>query len=179
MMLVGWGAARVLPGGRPPLLVQIPPLRVPQLSNVMKKVTSRLVWYSQEVIPLFLFATAMLFILDRLHLLAVLRSLIAPVVVDFLGLPEKSADAFLIGFLRRDYGAAGLFQMAQHGLLNARQILVSMTLVTLFMPCVAHMLVTYRERGAKITAVIFAFVMSYALLVGAGLNAFFQRFPLI
>ncbi len=179
MMLVGWGAARVLPGGRPPLLVQIPPLRVPQLSNVMKKVTSRLVWYSQEVIPLFLFATAMLFILDRLHLLAVLRSLIAPVVVSFLGLPEKSADAFLIGFLRRDYGAAGLFQMAQHGLLNARQILVSMTLVTLFMPCVAHMLVTYRERGAKITAVIFAFVMSYALLVGAGLNAFFQRFPLI
>ncbi len=179
MMLIGWMASRVLPGGRPPLLVQIPPIRVPQFSNVMKKVTSRLVWYSQEVIPLFLFATALLFVLDKVHLLAVLRNMIAPVVVDFLGLPEKCADAFLIGFLRRDYGAAGLFHMAQQGLLNPRQVLVSMVLVTLFMPCVAHMLVTYRERGLKITAAIFIFVMSYAILTGGAINAFLQRFPLI
>lgn len=179
MLLVGWGAARVIPGGRPPLLVQIPPLRLPKASNVFKKVTARLTWYSQEVIPLFMAATAVLFVLDKLHLLKKITSGMAPVVVNLLGLPEKAAEAFLIGFLRRDYGAAGLFDLAQQGLMDARQVAVSMVLVTLFMPCVAHMLVTYRERGAKVTALIFIFVMSYALLVGAAINQLLLKFPIV
>lgn len=179
MILVGWGASRVIPGGRPPLLVQIPPLRLPKASNVFKKVTARLTWYSQEVIPLFMAATAALFILDQLHVLKKITAAMSPVVVGFLGLPEKSAEAFLIGFLRRDYGAAGLFDLAQQGLMDARQVTVSMVLVTLFMPCVAHMLVTCRERGVKMTALIFAFVMSYAILMGAAINQLLIRFPLI
>lgn len=179
MMMVGWGAARIIPGGRPPLLVQIPPLRLPKASNVFKKVTSRLTWYSQEVIPLFMTATAVLFVLDKLHWLKKITSGMSPVVVGFLGLPEKAAEAFLIGFLRRDYGAAGLFDLAQQGLMDSRQVAVSMVLVTLFMPCVAHMLVTYRERGARATALIFIFVMSYALLVGAGINQLLLNFPIL
>lgn len=179
MLLVGWGASRIIPGGRPPLLVQIPPLRLPKASNVFKKVTTRLTWYSQEVIPLFMAATAALFVLDKLHLLKKITAGMAPVVVNFLGLPEKAAEAFLIGFLRRDYGAAGFFDLAQQGLMDARQVAVSMVLVTLFMPCVAHMLVTYRERGAKATALIFTFVMSYALLVGAAINQLLLIFPIV
>jgi len=179
MLLVGWGASRIIPGGRPPLLVQIPPLRLPKASNVFKKVTTRLTWYSQEVIPLFMAATAALFVLDKLHLLKKITAGMAPVVVNFLGLPEKAAEAFLIGFLRRDYGAAGFFDLAQQGLMDARQVAVSMVLVTLFMPCVAHMLVTYRERGAKTTALIFTFVMSYALLVGAAINQLLLKFPIV
>lgn len=179
MILVGWAASRVIPGGRPPLLVQIPPLRLPKVSNVFKKVTARLTWYSREVIPLFLAATAVLFTLDQLHLLKRITRAFSPLVVGLLGLPEKSAEAFLIGFLRRDYGAAGLFDLAQRGLMNPRQAAVSMILVTLFMPCVAHMLVTCRERGVKTTAVIFAFVMTYAILMGAAVNQFLLVFPLV
>lgn len=179
MMLVGWSASKIIPGGRPPLLVQIPPLRLPQASNVFKKVTARLKWYSKEVIPLFLIATAVLFVLDKLKWLVILRNWCAPVVVHFLGLPVESTDAFIIGFLRRDYGAAGLFDLAQKGLMNPRQVLVSMVLVTLFMPCIAHMLVTLKERGAKVTTVIFVFVMTYAILVGAAVNWIVARFGIL
>jgi ferrous iron transport protein B len=170
MMLVGWVAARVLPGGRSPFLVELPPLRWPQPSNIYKKVKARLKWYTKEVIPLFVYATLVLFFLDRFHLLAMIEKVFSPVVVSFLGLPAKATEAFLIGFFRRDYGAAGFFNMTKQGLLLPRQVVVSMVVITLFMPCVAHLLVTLKERGLKATALISAFVFSFALGVGGAVN---------
>jgi ferrous iron transport protein B len=170
MMLVGWGAARVLPGSRSPFLVELPPLRRPKASNILKKVRMRLKWYIKEVIPLFVLATFVLFVLDKIHLLALVIRGASPFVVSFLGLPARATEAFLIGFFRRDYGAAGFFQMSQQGLLNPRQLAVSMVVITLFMPCVAHFLVTVKERGMKAAGWIAIFVFSFALAVGGSLN---------
>ncbi|MCG3205450.1 MAG: GTPase Der [Elusimicrobia bacterium] len=170
MLLVGWGAAKLLPGARSPFLMELPPLRIPKISNIFKKVKARLKWYTKEVIPLFILATSILFVLDKLKILEKLESFVAPLVVSFLGLPAKASEAFLIGFLRRDYGAAGFFKMAQAGLLDTRQITVSMVVITLFMPCVAHLLITIKERGIKAASAITLFVMTFALSVGGLLN---------
>ena len=170
MMLVGWAAARVIPGSRSPFLVELPPLRMPKIGNIFKKVKMRLKWYTKEVIPLFVLATFVLFVLDKIHLLSRIITLASPFVVSFLGLPARATESFLIGFFRRDYGAAGFFQMAQAGLLNPRQVAVSMVVITLFMPCVAHLLITIKERGFKVAAMISAFVFGFALVVGGGLN---------
>ncbi len=170
MLSVGWGAARLLPGARAPLLIEIPPLRIPKLSNIYKKVRARLKWYLKEVIPLFILATFILFLMDKVHLLQALTKTASPLVVNFLGLPEKATEAFLIGFLRRDYGAAGFFTLAKQGLLNTRQVAVSMVVITLFMPCIAHVLMTFKERGFKAATVITGFVMGFALLVGGAVN---------
>lgn len=170
MMLVGWAASRVIPGSRSPFLVELPPLRMPKAGNIAKKVKMRLKWYIKEVIPLFVLATFVLFVLDKLRLLTRVIELASPFVVSFLGLPARATEAFLIGFFRRDYGAAGFFQMAQAGLLNPRQVAVSMVVITLFMPCVAHLLITIKERGLKVAAWISAFVFAFALAVGGSLN---------
>lgn len=170
MLMVGWAAARVLPGSRSPFLVELPPLRRPKMLNIFKKVKMRLKWYIKEVIPLFVLATLILFALDQFGLLSRLTRVASPVVVGLLGLPEQATEAFLIGFFRRDYGAAGFFQMAQDRLLNPRQVAVSMVVITLFMPCVAHLLVTIKERGLRTTGWIAAFVLSFSLGVGALLN---------
>src|SRR5207302_1700965 len=87
MMSVGWATARLLPGARSPFLMELPPLRIPKLSNIFKKVRARLKWYIKEVIPLFVFATFILFVLDKVKLLTWLEDLFSPVVVSFLGLP--------------------------------------------------------------------------------------------
>jgi len=42
MLSVGWLAARVLPGERSPLLLELPPLRLPIMSNVLIKTLARL-----------------------------------------------------------------------------------------------------------------------------------------
>ena len=36
-------------------------------------------------------------------------------MIGWLGLPAEAGAAFLMGFLRRDFGATGLFVMQTHG----------------------------------------------------------------
>lgn len=76
-----------------------------------------------------------------------------------------------MGFLRRDYGAAGLFRMSGDGRLTGAQALVALTVMTLFVPCVANLLMIIRERGIRVGLAILGFVTAVALATGAALNA--------
>lgn len=167
---VGALASRILPGAPAPFLLEIPPMRLPQMSNLFRKVAARLEWYLWEVIPLFVYSTAALYFLDLLGWLSAVERFFAPVVTGLLGLPEKAAEAFLLGFFRRDYGAAGLYHLQREGLLSLRQSAVSLVAITLFMPCIAMWLVSLKERGLKATLGISVFVLGYALAVAGALN---------
>jgi len=81
-----------------------------------------------------------------------------------------------MGFLRRDYGAAGLFTLAQDGLLSGVQAVVALTVMTLFVPCVANLLMIVRERGVRVATAILAFVTVVAVLTGTLLNHGFGFF---
>lgn len=112
LVLVGCLAAKVLPGDRTPFIMELPPLRVPQFRNVLTKTWLRVRWYLGEAVPLFLAGTALLFVLDRIGALAQPIAIARPVVTKLLGLPPEMAQVFVMGFLRRDYGAAGLYALA-------------------------------------------------------------------
>jgi ferrous iron transport protein B len=143
-------------------------MRRPQLSNVLAKTLSRLEWYLKEIIPLFALGTALLFMLDRLRLLETIAALGKPLVAGWLGLPEQTMAAFLIGFMRRDFGAVYLLDAATgpSPLLDPHQILVAMVTITLFMPCVANLFMIAREHGAKVAAAMISFIIPFAFLVG-------------
>ncbi|MGZ4150440.1 MAG: ferrous iron transport protein B, partial [Actinomycetota bacterium] len=134
LLSVGWLSARVIPGPRSDFIVELPPMRVPSLRNVAVKTAARLEWYLKEVIPVFVLGTVALFVLDATGALAWAERTLAPVISGWLGLPESATGSFLIGFLRRDYGAAGLFALARDGALTGTQILVSLVVITLFIP---------------------------------------------
>jgi len=72
---------------------------------------------------------------------------------------------------RRDYGAAGLFLMARDGALTHVQAVVALTVMTLFVPCVANFLMIVKERGLRIGLAILAVVTTIAVGTGAVLNA--------
>ena len=171
MVLVGFLAARVLTGDRSDFVMELPPLRLPRLRNLVTKTALRVRWYLGEAVPLFLIGTALLFVLDRVGGLAALASAARPVVTGLLGLPPKAAEVFVMGFLRRDYGAAGLFLMARGGSLTHVQAVVALTVMTLFVPCVANFLMIVKERGLRIGLAILAFVTVIAVGTGAVLNA--------
>ncbi len=59
-LLSGWLAAQVLPGRATPFYMEIPPMRLPSLSNVLLKTLARLQWYFLEVLPLFLIASVLI-----------------------------------------------------------------------------------------------------------------------
>ena len=116
MIAVGWLAARVLPGERGAFVVELPPMRLPALVNVLSKTAARVEWYLKEALPLFLVGTFVLFLLDRLRLLGAIIRAGEPLVTGFLGLPKEASAAFLIGFLRRDFAATRpLRHVAQRG----------------------------------------------------------------
>ncbi|MBI2267458.1 MAG: ferrous iron transport protein B [Armatimonadetes bacterium] len=166
VFIVGRAASHVIPGKRSAFLLEIPPLRLPRFGNIWVKTVSRVRWFLVEAVPLFLLGTLLLFVLDRTGALLVLERLARPLISDFLGLPIQSTAAFLLGFLRRDYGAAGLFDLANKGLMNPHQVIVSLVTITLFVPCVANFFIILKEYGTKIALLISGFVMVYAFLVG-------------
>ncbi|MGC8917478.1 MAG: ferrous iron transport protein B [Thermoanaerobaculum sp.] len=167
---VGWAAARILPGRSSDFLLEIPPLRVPQLGNILIKTAARTEWYLEEAVPLFVLGTLLLFALDATGLLAGLETLAKPVVRGLLGLPPEAASSFLVGFLRRDYGAAGLYALRDAGKLDGVQAVVSLVVITLFVPCIANFFMMIKERGLKTATAIVAFIVPFAFLVGGLLN---------
>ncbi len=174
IFLVGWLAAKLVPGKAGDFILEIPPIRTPKLSNILIKVLARTEWYLKEAVPLFIVGTLLLYVLDFFHILIKLQRLFAPVVVVGLGLPAQASNAFLIGFLRRDYGAAGLYAMQKAGALNPVQTVVALTVITLFIPCIANFLVMIKERGTKTGMAIAGFIMVYSFGIGWLMNLAFH-----
>ena len=102
--------------------------------------------------------------------LRIVYSVARPVVVDFLGLPVETAQVFIIGFFRRDYGAAGLYKLWESGLLTGNQIVVALLVMSLFLPCLATLIVMIKELGLRWALGILIFVMVISLLSGGLLN---------
>ncbi len=168
--LVGYIAGRLMPGQSSDFMIEIPPFRLPKLSNVLVKTVSRVEWFLKEALPLFLLGTFVLFVADKIGALDALVKAAEPVVVGFLNLPPKATVAFIMGFLRRDYGAAGLHKLFEDGMLDPVQVIVSMVVVTLFVPCIANFFVIIKEHGIKKALGMTAFIFPFAILVGGVVN---------
>jgi ferrous iron transport protein B len=179
MLLVGYLAAKAIPGEPSDFVLELPPIRVPQLTNILIKTLARVQWYLKEAVPLFILGTFILFVGHKVGALAYVQKMTDPIVVNFLGLPSKAAEAFVIGFLRRDYGAAGLFMLAKEGLLDPVQIVVSLTVMTLFVPCIANFFMMVKERGLTAALYMVAFIFPFAFGVGGVMNWVLRYFHIV
>lgn len=168
LLLTGFLASKLIKGRRIPLVTELPPMRLPVLANVLKKTGGRLKWYLLEVIPLFLLGTLLMFVLDKLGVLPAIIEFGEPLVTGFLGLPKEASAAFVMGFLRRDFGATGLFTMAEN--LSEIQALVGMVTLTLFIPCFASFVMIIKEKGIKVSLLMLVMIIPFAFLVGGVLN---------
>jgi ferrous iron transport protein B len=183
LVLVGYLSSKLVRGERGDFIFEIPPIRVPMLRNVALKTWYRMKWFLWEVVPLFLGATLALFVLDQVRIgtrsgIEWMEHGLRPVVVEFLHLPAETAQAFVMGFLRRDYGAAGLFDLARQGRLNAQEVVVSLTVITLFVPCLANFLVIIKEQGWKRALMMTGFIVPFAVLVGGTVSWVLRVFHL-
>jgi len=169
-VLSGVLAARVLPGEASRFYLEVPPMRVPSARNVARKTVARLKWYAAEVIPIFLFASVLIWMGQLTHLFQLGIAALRP-VVGLIGLPATAADAFLFGFFRRDYGAARLFDASSQGALSGLPLVVAMVTMTLFIPCIAQFLVMQKERGARVAFAVAAIILPFSFAVGYALNA--------
>ena len=164
-LAVGRLAAAFLPGEPPSFYLELPRLRVPKPGNVLRKTGARVRWYFAEILPLFLLASVLLWAGDLTGLLARATGLLVP-VVKAIGLPAGAAPAFLYGFFRRDFGAAGLYELAKRGLLSPAALTTAAVTITLFVPCIAQFLVMRKERGLKVAVSVLLAATTIAFAVG-------------
>ncbi len=157
--------AGFLPGERPTFFMELPPLRWPSLKNVWSKTVSRMGWYFLEVFPLFILASFLIWIGQVTGLFPKLVAAIVP-LVKFLGLPAEAAVAFLFGFFRRDYGAAGLYDLQRSGGMGGNQLLIATVVLTIFLPCIAQFLIMRKERGWGVTLAMSGTILATAFGVG-------------
>ncbi|OGP65457.1 MAG: ferrous iron transport protein B [Deltaproteobacteria bacterium RBG_13_47_9] len=164
-LFVGFLSSKVMPGEKPSFYMEIPPLRFPKVSNVAIKTYSRVHWYFKEIFPLFILASVFIWLGQITGVFDfIVKGLEYP--IRLLGLPDKAAVSFLFGFFRRDYGAAGFFDMKKMGLLAGNQLVVASVTLTLFVPCVAQFLINIKERGMRIGFSLSLFVLFFSF--GAG-----------
>jgi len=178
LVLVGWLSAQILPGERPSFYMELPPLRFPSLNNVLSKTWTRVYWYFLEVLPLFILASVLIWIGRLTGAFEAAIAVFRP-AVEWIGLPSEAAEAFLFGFFRRDYGAAGLYDLVKAGMLSPVQLVVAASTLTLFVPCVAQFVMMWKERGWATTMAITLFIIPFAFGAGWLIHMILSTIPLL
>ena len=136
---------KVLPGKSTDLLIDLPPVRLPRLKNILRKTYLKSKYFILEAGPIFAMGAVGITLLKEGGILQWIQDKVAPFIVGWLKLPKETTEAFIMGIIRRDFGAAGLNSLA----LTSDQTLVSLIVITLFVPCIAAMLVMIKEQGFK------------------------------
>ena len=167
----GWLLNKLLPGRAAGLLMEIPPLRIPKPLPVFKMAFVKTFHFIKEAVPVFILASLVVFIFERMGGLARLEILSMPLVHDFMGLPEKSVQVFIKTLIRRESGAAELMHV-KNAYTNV-QLVINLLVMAIMLPCINSAIVTIKERGATTAAVMMSAVMLYALVLGGALHFLF------
>lgn len=161
-IIIGVVLNKLLPGKSSDLLIDLPPIRLPRVENVLKKTISKSYMFIAEAAPLFAIGALIIGVLEVTGALVAIQNVFAPLTVGWLKLPKEAATAFIMGIVRRDFGAAGLADMS----LTAAQTVVAMVTITLFVPCIATVLVMFKERNWKEASILWISAFAIAFLVG-------------
>lgn len=171
MVLTGTILNRLIPGSTTDLLIDLPPMRAPLLFNTFSKTFFRITHFLAEAFPLFAAGSVLISILKMIGFLNWLQNALSPIVVTLLQLPAEFSNIFVMGMIRRDFASVGLLGMAgleeSAALLSDLQIFVASVVVTLFVPCLATLIVIYKERGIKEASLLWIGTFAISILVGA------------
>ncbi len=158
----GMALSGILPGVSAPLLLALPPLRLPRMDNVLMKTWMRSRHFIKEAFPLFVGGALFLSLLKVTGTLELVQNSMDPVTVGWLNLPRESAGAFVMGFIRREFGPAGMIDFP----MSAGQNFILMVTLTLYVPCIASVMVIFKERGPKEGIIIWTAVLVLAFAIG-------------
>jgi ferrous iron transport protein B len=166
--IAGFLANKILPGQGSPLIFEIPPMRFPKPIQVITAATRKTYFFMKEAVPVFIYASLIVFLFERVGGLEVLENISRPLINNLLGLPEKSVQVFIKTIIRRESGAAELEHLS--GVYTNLQLVVNLLVMTFLTPCINAIIVLFKERGKKTASIIVFTVLVYALLMGGVIN---------
>lgn len=173
---MGWILGRTLPGQRSGFIMEMTPLRKPELKSTIRKTWMKSREFLYIAFPLLLVGSAALGVADALGLLSGFQDFVEPISVGLLGLPSFAATALVFGILRKEMALQILAVLA--GTANFAAVMTPLqmyqfaVITTIYVPCVATIAVLKHELGTKDTAMIVTFTIVFALVVGILIRIF-------
>lgn len=161
-VLTGLVLNKLVPGECGHFVSDIPPIRLPVFKNLMQKTIQRTKVFMNEAIPAFFIAALVVSVLQVTGILKNIINWAEPIMADVLLLPKEVTLSFILGMIRRDFGAFGLMEIP----LSAAQLVTVCVVLTLFVPCIATVAVMIKEKNLKIAMGIW--VSSWILALGIG-----------
>jgi ferrous iron transport protein B len=161
-IVLGMVLNRFVKGESPEMFLEIPSYRRPSLKATLKKTWMRIRWFLKEAIP-FLFIGVL--IINLLYATGVLQwfgNAVSPLMGALFGLPGDSSIALITGFLRKDLAVGMLISLNMAPL----QLVIAVTMLTIYFPCVATFTVLIRELGIKDMVKAAAIMIGIAVTVG-------------
>ena len=132
-------------GESPEIFLEVPPYRRPSVRALLKKTWMRIRWFLKEAIPFLFLGVLLINILYHIGIMQAISSLLSPFMNTLFGLPGEATTALVVGFLRKDLAVGTLIPLQ----LTAYQLVIAVTMLTIYFPCVATFAVLLRELGLK------------------------------
>lgn len=166
---------KIMPGTSTGLVIDLPPMRLPRAKNIAKKTWTRSWSFLVEATPLFMLGALLVSLADITGALSWIQNALGGVTEYLLHLPKEAASAFIMGMVRRDFGLAGFYNLKS--VLSPLQMLTSLVVITLFVPCLATATVMLKERGWQEGLGVFLFSWFLAFATGAVVTRVLEFLP--
>lgn len=160
-------------GSSPEIFLEVPPYRRPSLQALLKKTWMRIRWFLKEAIPFLFLGVFLINILYHIGIMQALSSLLSPFMNSLFGLPGEATTPLIVGFLRKDLAVGALIPLQ----LSAFQLVIAVTMLTIYFPCVATFAVLLRELGLKDLFKSTVIMIATAGCVGLILRLIFLGLP--
>lgn len=138
-------ANKLIKGIPSPLILELPPLRLPHWKNVFNKTNQKSWFFLKESGVAFFWASLVVSLLQVTGVLSLIIEGLKPMISGLLHLPKEVSLSFLLGMVRRDFGAFGLLDLE----LTRTQVVTACVTLTLFVPCIATLGLMIKERNLK------------------------------
>lgn len=155
----------LLPGLYSAVPIATPPLKAPLFSALIKKTARESVAFLQDVGPTFFWGSIVISILDHVKGFALLREWFSPITSGLLHLPDEATNLFILSIIKRDLGAASFYSMVNNGRFTQPEILVTLMVLTLFVPCFASQMILFQQEkaGTAIAIWIGSFLLAFSI----------------
>jgi ferrous iron transport protein B len=161
-VLIGLLLNKFIKGESPEIFLEIPSYRRPSLRATLKKTWMRIRWFLKEAIPYLFLGVLIINLLYAIGILQWIGNLVSPVMVGLFGLPGDASIALITGFLRKDLAVGMLISLNMIPL----QMVIAVTMLTIYFPCVATFAVLIKELGIKDMIKSAALMIGIAVIVG-------------
>ena len=175
-VITGVAANKMLPGRQSPVVLDIPPLRMPIARQVGAKAWFRFRSFVRTAAPVMIIGSFVLGLVYTTGAIGPIEQLLSPVTAGMLGLPPVVGVALVLAFLRKELALQLLLVLAVaeigtsaaslNGFMSTNQLFVYAVVTAISVPCIATMASLVGEFGWRSTLAITGALLGIGIGVG-------------